>query len=242
MAYDIPKFLKRKNDALLFANDGEFVFYVPEQYFTSNNAVIVGEYVNLLGILDYAVFDKSGKHNGLKPFKFPTVFLTKPYVMDKVKALKLTANSKTQDYRLLKYKKDDMVIVSVKVPQDIANVEDFYQQFLITGNIPNTIPYDKLHEYFTESIALNGSKYGVSLQLFGIIISEMCRKVGDDSKAFRLSGEKDMTKYNAISVKSIPKFISPYSSITSENWDEAVVNAIINKNVKNSPMESILMT
>jgi hypothetical protein len=146
-----------------------------------------------------------------------------------------------QDYRLLKYKKDDIIVVSIKVPQDITNVEDFYQLFLITGNIPTTIPYDKLQDYFMEAIRLNGSKYGVSLQMFGFMISELCRSPKDLSVPFRLSKEKDMTNYKPVSIKAIPKIISSYSAITSENWDEAVVNAIINKNTRNIPLEKILM-
>lgn len=39
----------------------------------------------------------------------------------------------------------------------------------------------------------------------------------------------------------VPKYISPFSSITSENWDDAVVNAIINDKTVDSPMEKILM-
>lgn len=242
MSDQIPKFLKRKDDALLFSGDGTFVFYVPEQFFDSKNAIIVGEFVNLLGVLNYTIEDKNGKNSGLHTFNFPSVFLTKPSTIEKVKEVKLTKTNDVQDYRLLKYKDGDMIVVSTKVPQDIANVEDFYQLFLVTGNIPTTIPYDKLHEYFIESIKLNGSSYGVCMQLFGIVLSEICRSPKDEAIPFRLSGEKDMTNYKPTSIKNIPKLISPYSSITSENWDEAVVNAIINKNTKGSPMEKILMT
>jgi len=239
---DIPSFLKRDKDALLFDNtDGEFIFFVPEQYFDSKNAIVIGEYVNLLGILNYTITDKSGKYGTLKTFNFPTVFLSQPTTIEKARDIKLTPNSKTQDYRLLKFSKGAKIVVSTKVPQDIANVEAFYQLFLITGNIPNTIAYDKLQDYFPKSIGLNGASYGISLQIFGIVISEMCRSVKDESIPFRLAKEKDMTKYNAISIKTIPKYISPYSSITSENQDEAIVNAIINKNISNSPMEKILM-
>lgn len=238
----IPFFLKRKDDALLFNGDGQFIFYVPETYFDSKNAIIVGDYVNILGILNYSIENKTGGNGGLRTFNFPTVFLTKPTTIDKVKDVKLTKTTPSQDYRLLKYNKGDMVVVSTKVPQDIVNVEDFYRLFVITGNIPNTIPYDKLQDYFIESMTLNGASYGISLQMFGILLSELCRSVKDESIPFRLAKEKDMTNYRPVSIKVIPKLISPYSAITSENWDEAVVNAIINKGDKTSPMEKILMT
>lgn len=69
--YKVPKFLKREGDSLVFDQEGQFVFYVPEVFFSRGDAQIKGEYVNLLGILDYAIFDKNGKHDGLKRFYFP---------------------------------------------------------------------------------------------------------------------------------------------------------------------------
>ena len=242
MGYNVPKFLKRSDDSLLFAGEegSEFIFYVPEIYFSRGDAIIIGEYVNLLGVLDYAIFDKNGKHSGLKSFYFPTVFLSKPYAIEKLKQVKLTDTSDVQDYRILKYQKNDVIVVSVKVPQMIDNVEEFYKLFLY-GHLPTTISYDKMHEYFIESMELNGNSYGLSLQLFGIIVSEMCRDKKDISKPFRLAKESNMKNYKTVSIKDIPKFISPYASITSENWDESVVNAIMNKNPKNSPMEKLLM-
>jgi hypothetical protein len=75
MEQKIPPFLKRKDDALLFNGEGEFVFWVPEKFFESQNAVIVGEYVNILGVLNYSINDKNGKNSGLKTFNFPSVFL-----------------------------------------------------------------------------------------------------------------------------------------------------------------------
>jgi hypothetical protein len=122
----------------------------------------------------------------------------------------------------------------------IDNVEEFYKLFLY-GHLPTTISYDKMHEYFIESMQLNGNDYGLSLQLFGIVVSEMCRDKKDISKPFRLAKDNNMKNYKAVSIKDIPKFISPYASITSENWDESVVNAIMNKSPKNSPMEKLLM-
>lgn len=241
MAYDIPKFLKRKDDSLLFAlEDKEFVFIVPEKFFERRDAIIIGEYVNLIGILDYAIFDKNGKHSGLKRFNFPSVFLTKPYEIEKMKQIKLTANSEIQDYRFLKYKKDDIIVVSTKVPEEIENVEEFYKIFL-TGNLPTTIPYNKLQDYFTESARINGCNYGVSLQLFGIVISEMCRDPKNMNNPYRLAKNKNMFDYKAINIEDIPKLVSPYQSLTSVNWDEGLINAIINKNAVDSPLEKVLV-
>lgn len=241
MAYQVPSFLKRSDDSLLFAGDGELIFYVPEIYFDRKIAVINGEYVSILGVLDYAVFDKSGRNSGLKPMQFPTVFLTKPRTIEKQRNVKLTKTSVQQDYRLLRYSKDDIVVVSVHVPKDIANVEDFYRVFLISGRLPTTIPYDKIQEYFIESIELNGSSYGLNWQMFGFVISEAFRSKNDLGTAFRHTHITDMTNYQAISIADLPKYISPYSSITSQNWDDGVIGSIVDPGRSNSPMEKLLM-
>ena len=40
--YKVPSFLTRDGDALLFNGDGELIFYIPETYFSGNNAYFVG--------------------------------------------------------------------------------------------------------------------------------------------------------------------------------------------------------
>ena len=242
MAYDVPNFLRRDGDSLLFNTDGQFIFYVPELYFDKgrNNAVVNGEYVNLLGILDYALVSPSGKTSEPKRFFFPTVFLTKPSRIEKQKNVKLKDSVEPQDYRLLIYNKDDPVVVSTKVPQDIVNVEQFYRIFLY-GKLPVTIPYGKMQDYFTESISLNGSSYSITLQMFGFVIGEMCRSKNDLNKPFRLTNFTDETDYRAIGIRDVPKYISPNSSIGSENWDNAVVGAIMHPSDIGSPMEKLIM-
>lgn len=240
MSYDIPKFLKRDGDSLLFNQKGQFVFYVPEVYFDRGDAQIKGEYINLLGILDYTIYNEDGSNIGLKRFYFPTVFLCKPSRIEKAKNIRLKSVVDPSDYRLLIFEQGDAVVVSTKVPQNIANVEDFYRIFL-TGKLPTTIPYDKLQNYFIESMELNGSSYGMSLQMFGIVISEMCRSPKDPAQAFRHTKFTDQRAYKAISIKDLPKYISPSSSIGSENWDLGVIGAIMNPTNANSPMEKLLM-
>lgn len=243
MAYDIPGFVSRDGDALIFnQSDSTFIFYVPEKYFTTKDAIIIGDIVNLLGILDYDIIDdKTGKSKyGMKLFNFPTVFLCKPTTIEKAKNIKLNSTSEPMDYRLLKFNKGDKVVVSVKVPEDIANVEAFYNLFM-RGNLPNTIPYNQLQNIVYENMKLNGNSYGITMQLVGILISELYRSSKDLDVPYRLSGTTDQLDYKTIDIRQIPKHISPYVSLTSENWDESVVGAVTTKNSKPSPMETLLM-
>lgn len=243
----VGNFLKEEGNSLIFKGDGELVFYIPENYFRNDGrmkyAEEAGEYVNTLGLFSYEVFDAKGKSiYGTKLFSHPVVISTMPSEIEKVKDYILDKKIPVPvDYRILRFKKDDVVIVNTGSPQDITNVENMFRIFMITGNIPNTIPYNELHSFLMDSVKFNGSSFGISAQMFGILISELCRSTKDESVPFRLAKETDMHKYKSVSIKMVPKYISAFTAITSENWDDAVINSIINKNKVESPMEKILM-
>ena len=238
----LPSWLKKEGESVLYNGDGYLAFFIPESFFDGKNsakALIAGEIITLFGIFDYQLFNKNGTPNGpVRTFKFPTSFLTKPTEIEKLRNAKLVNWGKTNDYRVLKYEKGAQLVMSTKVPQDLQNVEFFYS-LLRSGNLPNTIPYEEIYTYLVENIELAGESYGITNQLFGIIVSEIARDPSNLERAYRNS---NAAHYATISIKDIPKFISPYSAITSENWNEAVVSAIENKKSdRDIPMEKILM-
>lgn len=238
-------FLKKKGETLFFNGEGEFIFLVPELYFDRKCAIIEGEYINLLGTIDYTILKKGETDltKRLNRFFFPSMFYTKPGRTEKVK--KLNINGEEEDYRLLHYtdNDEDEIVTSIKVPQDIENVEKLDALFVKSGHINKSIPYDELQNYFFETMAINGGSYKISAQLFGLVISELCRDPKNMNNPFRWSStiKTNMKGYKPVSVKEVPKFISPYQSIISENWDDAVMGAIMNDNKIASPMEKIMI-
>lgn len=241
----VPSFLKQQADgSLSFEEKGTLIYYVPEVYFEREYAQVKGQYVNLLGIFDWARYDENGKCvEKVQRFYFPTVFLCKPCRMEKQKNVKLFEEASPNDYRLLIFEKGDIPVVGTDVPEDIANVEDFFKIFLISGKMSNTIPYDKLQEYFFDSIQLNGSDYGINAQMFGIVIGGLAKKRGDPTTPFRYTKMDNMHDYQFISIKDNPKYISPYSSLESENWDTALIGltTLNDDSQAGSPMERLLM-
>ena len=240
----MPSFLeKTQESSLIFkGKDKEFVAYVPEKYFERNVAEQVGEYINLLGIFDYTIQDiNTGKNNGLKPFRLPTLFSTKPYVVEKAKQIKLIKQSDPTDYRILRYREGDVIIVSTKLVQSILNVEKFNNLFFILGYIPNTIPYESLYEYVMEAMSLNGNSYDLNAQVFGFVLSEICRSKDDPSIPWRLAGTSDSHAYKSMSVKNVSKLISPYTALLSEDFDESIMYAMMNDNPKEASLEKVLM-
>lgn len=274
MADSLPAFLKKDGDSLLFALDeGEFVFYVPEVFFDSSKiASVLGNKVQMFGLCNYAIFNKNGKAKAIYPFTFPTIFLTEPYRIDKVKGLNISKalqeaysedddfdanldinpdqqadpdmivdDDDSRDYRLLRYKKGDKIVVNTRVPQSLDNVEYFFNLIFLTAKFPTTIPYDKLHELFIENGDLNNFSYGLNMQNIGISVTEICRSKKDPSKPFRLSHSNNMHDYTPMSIKLTPKFVSPYSSITSENFDQSLMGAILTDSKTPTPLEKVVM-
>lgn len=243
MAEGLPSFLKEDHNKLIFcAKDKELVAYIPEKFFERNIASVIGEYIELLGIFNYTVQDlNSHKNIGLKTFRFPTLFTTMPSVTEKIKDVQLMKDSDPADYRVLRYREGDEFVVSTDVVQSIANVEKCVNLFYVLGFIPNTIPYDQIHEYIMDNMSLNGNSYGVNAQMFGFTISELCRSKKDQNIPFRLSGSNNMHEYKSMSIKNISKLISPYTAIISEDFDESLLYAMLNDNPKDTPLEEILV-
>lgn len=238
---EVPYFLKKEGNQAIYNYPGTLIFFVPEEHFSKELAIISGEDVSLFGLFNYAIYDENGKVKvPLKEFNFPTIFLSRPSDMETKKDVKLTKETPVQDYRLLKFTKGDIVVVSTKVPQMMDNVEEFFKLCLY-GKIPNTVPYDKFHEYPLKSMELAGNSFGINNQMFGIYASEAFRSKDDKSVPFRLSGETNMNNYYMAPIKDIPKYVTAYTSIVSENWDDSVVAATLNKNKREIPLEKIMM-
>lgn len=248
MAKELPNFLKMDGDKVIFNETGELVYYIPETYFSDTKttvAAVIGDIVHTIGIFDWALVDTNGKHGKAHQFKYPTMIECRPSRIEKVKGLSLNG-LRPMDYRILHFAKGDEAISDINLDKDIDNVEIMFKMLVLVENkIPSTIPYDKFQEYFPENMELNAKGYGLSMQMFGIMISELCRDPEDLSKPFRLSKKinDSMYGFRQISVIEIPKYISPFTALTSQNWDDSLMSAITMSqegNTKVSPLERVV--
>ena len=250
---EIPPFAKRDGEALLFNDDGYIEYYIPEEYFgsgKSTSATVEGAYMRLMGSFNYRIFDKNGKPGNLRIFNFPTKFECKPGEIKNVKEVKLENDLDTTNYTILIFRKGDQLITRCHVEQNIDNVSELFRLHIMTGKVPNTIPYDTLYMYPFECMSLNSGKYDVHAQSMGLLYSKICRDPEDVSKPFRLSQaiNKSMTGYDTLSIKTAAKYISPYASLTSENLDEGIMSAVLLSDAekkgkikhKESPLERII--
>ena len=235
-----PKYLKKDGDSIVFDGKGSLKMYIPQKQFDLNIATFSGKICNYFGIVPHCVEDEHGKKSKLHKINCPTLLQCVPTSTEVIRDVKLTKYSHNQDYKILVFEKGAKVILSTSVPKDVANAEKLINLFIITGNIPDTIPYDQIQDYIEENMKLNGNSYNVPLQLWGVIVSECCRSRKDQAVPFRLSGSKDMYDYESISVKNVSKMVSAFSAFQSENFDDSVIHAMTNSNAITSPLEKVL--
>lgn len=236
----IPGFLKLvDNTSLVYDSDGELRFYVPEKYFTNKSAEVLGNSIILLGTIQYGL--KKGNKETLNIFSYPSRITCTPTEIVKEKNI-VVGKADADDYRILIFKKGDVVVDSIYTVQELVNVEDLFRIMVLSGNIPNFIPYEDLYNYFLYPMEVNGGNYGISAQAFGVFVAKLCRQKNNLDKEFRLSKNKlkNNTNYTSISIKTVPKYTSPYTAITSENWDESVVAALMNNNKVDVPLEKLM--
>jgi hypothetical protein len=173
------------------------------------------------------------------------VFICKPYAIDKEKDLKI-GSAEPSDYRILRFKYNDELISHTNIPQSVENAELLFKLIVFTAKIPTIIPYDKIWELFMENAKLNGFSYNLNVQLFGVLTSIICRNPKNIAEPFRYTSMNDLHAYKPISIRLVPKYISPYTAITSENWDDGVKASILlsqnkEEDIPNSPLEKIIM-
>ena len=241
----LPSYLKEEDNKIIFNDpEGEVIYYIPEKYFDlSSKTEIIGEYVNVFGIFCWCYFDSKGKSHGIKYFKCPTIIKCKPNLIDKLHNFQLEGIPvKPSDYRCLHFTKGGELLSNTNIVQDADNV-DIFVNLLTGGNLPTYIPYNEIQDYMIENAEVSNFNYKISNQVLGLLISELYRDKEDLSKPFRLSNSNNMTDYVPLKIQDVPKYISTYTSITSEDPSLAIAGAILNKGTPNthSPLEKIVI-
>ena len=248
---EVPSFLKIDGESAIFnVEDSELIFFVPEDFFNEDSkssiAMIDGEYVSSIGIFSYAIVDKNGRRSRSKLFNFPTMFLCKPYDIEKVKNYQIDSDKDPDDYRLLKFRKGDEVISQTRVPELLDNTELFFKAFVLSAKIPQGLSYDTGWMEFDEAMELNGNDFLLNEQMFGMLWRALCRDPEDVTKEFRFSKyiDKNPFAYKPMSIKMAPNFLSPYTAMVSEYFDESMRSAVLMKDKKDlpyTPLEKIVM-
>jgi hypothetical protein len=223
--------------------------YIPEHYFKSNVATLLGSSVSTLGLAYTAVFDKNDKMVGkYELLNLPSMIklLSADIEKREVEIIPESKGGTKQMYYVVKFYKDDKVMVNA-VQQDSSFVETF-TNYLLAGKLDGNIPYDKIVEVWLKNLELNNTRLNVPISVIGVIIGEIYRsKKNIDIKYSKIVGKDmkaSMYDYITLNMRQICARNSTFSAVTFEDFDTMVTTSLnrkeYNKKQVESPVEKII--
>lgn len=238
-------FIKKDNKVL--TNVDYIEAYVGAKYFKKGLNEILGDKVTIMGIFNFKVGDKDGdvSKSKIHTFKFPTMMMTKPTSIEDIEQ-EIIPGTGVQKYKVLKYYKNDAMMVTTQIVTSIDNVETFVN-LLIAGNLPNTLKYSDVMNLFLKNISINKQKLGITALILSIVISEIYRYKKDPSLPFRKViglGKANELEYLASNARTVCSNNGTFNALTFEDPNTMLVTSInklrYHKKENPSPLEKII--
>jgi hypothetical protein len=239
---DFIKILPTKE--VIFAKPyGEII--IPESYITHHIAEIIGQEIEIFGLFSINIWDTYDKEKS-KPTKYNCTFPSKiRTIPSEIEEKKFEGDEEKSI--IFKYTDGDTFIVSTAI-QESPDVARQMIDIIFNGYIPNSIPYDKICDFWTKVNTFNGVKIPASSSVLELVISEFCRNPNDLSQPFRLAlkanTKTDFYSRKMINIRNIPKYSSTFASITSGNAGQGITSSIARKRSgksdKDSPVEDAI--
>lgn len=236
-------FKLEKDNIVLDADYCEF--YIPQSFFDSTKgfAEDFTEYVNVLGVFRVGIFEK-GKLVQIKTMNNPNIMKVYEYETE-WRTMNITGN-KEEKCKVLKYVKGQ-VLFSANAVQNVANIEMFLGA-LLSGSLPNSVPYPKLLELWRTNLRLNGYKLHVSSTVLEMILAVCFRSKQHKEHKFARSYGKSLDvgdcDYATASIREICQYASTFTSIIFEDIDSMITSSINRqregKEETESPLERII--
>ena len=140
-------------------------------------------------------------------------------------------------------------IMENTIIQDSENVERF-MGFVLSGKIPNFIPYEKSREIWDRNESFNAASLGVPSVIKELILADFYRYKANPNKKFAHVIGKDNTgkisQYDYVmnNIRQVCQYTSTFAGLTFEDFDTMAttsVNRTRNKEVEAySPIENLL--
>ena len=236
-----------KKDNKILLNAECMKAYIPKKMFKKGLNEILGDKLSIMGLFNFRFSndENSIDKQPIHTFTFPSMMISKPSSI-KEQELELFEGSGVQKYVVATYYRDEEIMCTTSVVADIDNVEKFIN-LLIEGNLPNTIPYNKILELFIKNMEINKQNLGVSAVVLSVVISEIYRYKKDHSVPFRKvygKGNAGELDYKPANSREICANNSTFSALTFEDIDTMLVTSINKSRYKRkeneSPVEQII--
>lgn len=239
-----------ENKKSIFRSEGDYIyldasyceFYIPMSYFDSsrNFAEDFNDTIKVLGIFNVGIFE-NGKFKELRTLNLPTTITINVYDSE-IREIKMS-NGETTQCKVVKYLKNAKIMRSV-VFQDDEPVKK-YLQFLISGKIPNIIPYSQQLRVWRKNQVLNGIHFGVSSVYLELVLSVVNRNPKKLNEKFsKVAEENGDFDYKFASIRQICQYNSTFTALTFEDIDSMITTSLNKSRNKvkerESPIEQII--
>lgn len=186
---DVQAYFKTNPEDFSMTFMGESLELRIPRKFEQHGALLIGDTVTTLGVMDMIINDTY--QVGLNLLASITI---EPSDMGKMTYGGI-------EYVTLHLKKGDKFMTSYRVIQDTHVVYVIWTEFITNGNVPYWFDYDGLLKIFDHVRELTGAGIGVSRSVYEGIIAHISRDRDNLSKQYRLT---EMRKpYRLVALKSV---------------------------------------
>ncbi len=253
---DFDLLFKHIDDSLIYKGVYGKIL-IPSSYLHKNITVMINEEVETFGVFKFLSWDKPYEKYLLKDaseflFTIPTKIRLCPKMISKITLDSSEYNSDTdinkkESYIELIFDFDSIFIKNTTVVQDSDNVSALLDM-LLSGFFPSEIGYDKITDYWIETLRVNGVHIEAPYSVFDLLIQQICRDPSDRSRLFKDAIKKNsnisMNKYSIMKITDIPRHTNSFSAIASGDPNMGIMTSIsrqrAGKTEPNTPLEDTI--
>lgn len=223
-----------KKDGNIIVNVDHAEAYIPASMFDNSDrqsaiASYYGEGFNILGIFNIRLSNDPNQTDmsklPLRTFNYPNMIQTYPSSNANV-MMQLTNDDEPIKYKVLRYVQGD-IMMSDNMPKSGDNAVKFMHA-VISGKLPNTIPYNDILTAWLQNLETNSANPGVPILFIQCIISEICRYEKNPSMQFRKIYGKDMSSndYITTNMRGTAAYSSVFASQIFENMGHMLTTSV----------------
>lgn len=234
---NISKYFKKEGLTVKYLGD-ELNVYIPDAYFESSLAEVIGDRYFVFGLLS-----AKSTVNGKTEFTTINIPTFTNFYPSQVTTEK---DEDGEKYHIMKFFKNS-VVMDAQTRAD-SNVTQTFLKMLCRGKLPNTIAYDEYLNVWDTNLETNDVNFKVASVIKEIIIAEMLRTKGNPYQKYaKVKGKNpkaDPYGYEPTNINKVCSMSSTFSAITFENMDEMIITSVnmkrYDKEQKDSPLEKII--
>jgi hypothetical protein len=213
---DFKKIFTEQKDSLIVAAPYIEVM-IPESYFQDGIAEWVGDRIRTLFIFEFTVFpsrESAGK--GTRKL------LAMPIESMLSFQDKYTTGSGETAVHVFQMERGDVFLENLNVTKSVDAGKKFIQ-LLHGGNLPASIPYERVMKLYNDCMEINGINLEVPNSVLESIVAELYRDASNLNVPYRRSNGK---AYKAVNLKRLPALSSNFAALSFEDMNQSVIASV----------------